>query len=100
MKVSPEKLIEWQLHRDILDEIAESILDVGSSLGVFYKASEIELVPQPEIAIGAYEITAHFSVADQQLSDTAVMIQNEQGNEQPDLPENAMLIIDGKPPIL
>ena len=97
MKVSPEKLIEWQLHRDILDEIAESILDVGSSLGVFFtRPPEIELVPQPEIAIGAYEITAHFSVADQQLSDTAVMIQNEQGNEQPDLPENAMLIIDGK----
>lgn len=97
LSVSPEDMIEWQMHQDILDEIASSIHKMGLSVDlVFLKPPEIELVPRPEIKVNNFTISAHFSSKDPDLPDTAAMtLQDEAGNE-PLLPENAMLIIAGK----
>jgi len=97
LAVSPEDLIEWQMHQDILDELANSIHTMGLSVDlVFLKPPKIQLVSQPEIEIGNFTISAHFSPKNPDLPDTAAMTQEEASQGQPLLPENATLIIAGK----
>jgi hypothetical protein len=97
LNVSPKDVTEWHMHRDILDEIANSIHTMGLSVDlVFNKPPKIELVQKSEIKMGSFVIAAHFSPKDSNLPDTAAMpLQEEEGHE-PSLPENAMLIIGGK----
>lgn len=97
LNVSTEDLVEWQLHRDILDEIASSIYSVGLSVDfVFNKPPKIELVPKSEIKIGSFIITSHFSPRSPDLPDTAAMPNHEENGHESELPENALLIIAGK----
>ncbi|NLN69789.1 MAG: DUF3662 domain-containing protein [Chloroflexi bacterium] len=97
ISVSPEDLDEWQLHQDILDELTNSILEMGTSLGlIFSKAPQIELEQRSRIAIGTYMLTAHFSASDPHLSDTAALDHDRGDVNKSTPPENAILIIDGK----
>lgn len=97
LNVSTEDMVEWQMHQDILNEVADSLHKTGSSVGlVFHKPPKIELVTRSKIGIGSFSITAHFSPKDPLLSDTAVMIQDNEEGHDPIMPENAMLIIAGK----
>lgn len=97
LRVSPQDLIEWQLHQDILDEIAHSIHTIGETVNlVFRKPPKIELVPVATIPVGGFSIAAHFVSKDLALPDTAVMTTQEAEGNEPTLPENAMLIIAGK----
>ena len=97
LSVSPEDMIEWQMHQDILDEIANSLHKMGLSVDlVFLKPPKIELVPKPEIQVSSFTISAHFSPKDSTLPDTAAMVQQDENRDEPLIPENAMLIIAGK----
>jgi len=97
LRVSPQDLVEWQLHQDILDEIAHSIHNIGESVNlVFRKPPKIELTPEATIPVGGFSIAAHFASKDPALPDTAVMTAHDGDESTPELPENAMLIIAGK----
>lgn len=97
LTVATNDLIEWQVHQDTLAEIAETIHQIGLREGLlFQKPTRIELNPGNDIKKGSFTISAYFSPRDSDLPDTAVMIQEEQGEREPLLPESAMLIIAGK----
>lgn len=97
VNVSPKDLIEWEMHRDILDEMAKSIHTMGLTVDlVFNNPPKIEFMPKSEIKTGSFEITSLFSRRDPELSDTAAMPHQDEGGREPSLPENAMLIIAGK----
>jgi hypothetical protein len=92
-----DDLIELLLHRDVLEEINQSILEIGTSLGfTFSKQPQIELMEQSKDSIGNIKITANFSSTFPPLSDTAAMTYDESKSGVTKLPENAELIIDGK----
>ncbi len=95
--VASEDMVEWQLHRDILNEIAESIHVIGRSVGlVFVKPPQVKLTPDAALPPGKFEISAHFSKDDPKLPDTAVMTPAEEAERGPSVPDNASLIIAGK----
>ena len=97
VNVSTEDMIEWQMHQDILDEVANSLYKMGLSVDlVFQKPPKIELVTRSEIKIGGFSITAHYSPKDPDLPDTAAMIQLDEEGHENTIPENALLIIAGK----
>lgn len=97
LKVSPEDMLEWQMHQDILDEMATSLHTMGLSVDlVFIKQPKIELVPDPDVSNGSFSIQAYFSQKDPDLPDTAAMVQSDNEEHEPGIPENAMLIIAGK----
>lgn len=97
LSVATEDLIEWQMHQDILNEIADRIHQLGIREGLlFHKPTKIELFPDTEVLPGNFMISAYFSPREPGLPDTAVMAQEEQANGNPSIPDNAMLIIAGK----
>lgn len=90
-------LIEWQIHQDILDEMAEATQHIGLEEGFIYQEQpKIKLRPDPSISPGSFAITAQFSPQTPDLPDTAVMPTQEENQAEPILPENAMLIIGVK----
>ena len=95
--VPTDDMIEWQMHRDILAEITQSILETGISVGLsFHKPPKIELLTDIESVRGRFSISAHFSQQNPGLPDTAAMVQQGDDDDEPTVPENAMLIIGGK----
>lgn len=97
INVHTDDLIEWQMHQDILDDIAVSIHSLGISLGLlFNKPPLIELVSIQDVPEGKFHISAYFSTADPNLPATAAMAHDEEYQHEPSIPENAMLIIAGK----
>jgi hypothetical protein len=97
LSVASEDMIEWQLHRDVLNEIAESIYEIGRRVGlVFVKPPQVKLTPDAVMPPGKFEISAHFSQKDPNLPDTAVMTSAEEAERSPSIPDNASLIIAGK----
>jgi hypothetical protein len=90
-------MIEWQMHQDILDEIASSVHTMGLAVDlVFMKSPTIELVPRSDIKVSSFVISAHFSPRVPDLPDTAAMTQQDEAGNEPVVPENAMLIVAGK----
>jgi hypothetical protein len=90
-------MIEWQMHQDILDEMATSLHRLGIEEGLsFQKPPKIELHSDQELSQGKFVISAYFSSKDPDLPDTAVMPQQEGDERETEIPENAMLIISGK----
>lgn len=97
LSVHPEDLIDWQMHQDILFEMSSTIQKMGTNEGfLFLKPIKIQLNPDARIKRGRFMVSAYFSPQEPGLSDTAVMIQDEQNEHELFIPENAMLIIAGK----
>jgi hypothetical protein len=97
LSVPPEDLIEWQVHQDTLDDIAATLHQIGTQEKfLFQKPTIIELKPDIELKKGRVDISAHFSPKEPGLRDTAVMVQEEQAEREPVIPDYAMLIISGK----
>jgi hypothetical protein len=97
IEVSPHDLSEWQAHQDILDEMAESIYNIGKAEGFeFIKTPEIILKSDPSSVHHNFVIHAKVSKQSTQLPDTAAMTQAERKAISPSLPENAILVIGGK----
>ena len=97
LTVFPRDMIEWQMHQDILDEIASSLHKIGIQEGLsFQKSPKIELQSDQKLSQGKFVISAYFSPKDPDLPDTAVLPQQEGEEYEPEMPENAMLIISGK----
>ena len=97
LRVPTEDLIEWQVHQDILDDIAATLHQIGTKERfLFQKPTRIELNPDTEMKKGRFDISAYFSPKEPGLRDTAVMVQEEQAEREPLVPDNAMLIIAGK----
>jgi len=97
LSVAPEDMLEWQIHKDIFNEITDAITTLGTSVGLnFVQPPRIELVPDATIRKGHFEISAYFADKDPDLPDTAVMTPDEALEGTTTLPENAMLIIAGK----
>jgi hypothetical protein len=97
LTVFPGDLIEWQMHQDILDEIASSLHRLGIQEGLsFQKSPKITLHSDQKLNQGKFVISAYFSPKDPDLPDTAVLPQQEGDEREAEMPENAMLIIAGK----
>ena len=97
LTVATEDLIEWQVHQDILDDIAATLHQIGTKERfLFHKTTRIELNADVGIKKGRFAILAYFSPKEPGLPDTAVMVQEEQAEREPLIPDNAILIIAGK----
>jgi hypothetical protein len=97
LTVFPGDMIEWQMHQDILNEIASTLHRLGMQEGLsFLKSPRIELHSDLKLNQGKFVISAYFSPSDPDLPDTAVMPSQEGDEREPEVPENAMLIISGK----
>lgn len=96
LNVAKEDLIEWQVHQDILDDISASLYQIGLSENFFFqKPTRIEINTNSKFSKGIFTISSYFSPKEPGLPDTAVMLQVEQTEREPLLPDNAMLIISG-----
>lgn len=97
LEVPLEDFSEWLSHQDILDEIASVLWKTGAEEGfTFQQPPEIKIHKNPDVVLNQFNITASFSPTKPSLSDTAIMPQNEKGNDQHSLPENAFFVIGGK----
>jgi hypothetical protein len=97
LTVCPGDIVEWQMHQDILDEIASTLHKLGIQEGLsFQKSPKIEMHSDQKLDHGKFVISAYFSPRDPDLPDTAVIPQQEGDEREPEVPENAMLIIAGK----
>lgn len=97
LTVHPDDLIEWQMHQDILNEISNTLHRIGLQEGLFFpKTPKIELHSDQKLDQGNFVISAFYSPLDPDLPDTAAMPQQGGDGREPEVPENAMLIIAGK----
>lgn len=95
--VPPEDLLDWQSHQDILDELANSLYEVGRMDGlVFTQPPETKLQVSTDIKVNEYLISTEIPFTDAILPDTAAMDttgdRDESGRT---FPENAYLIVGG-----
>lgn len=97
IEVSPDDINEWQIHQDILNSIGETIHSIGKEEGfVFSSLPIISVRPNSILEKHQTIITAKINDSLSQLPDTAAMAQPESDPDLLFLPENALLIIDGK----
>lgn len=97
LTVCPGDMVEWQMHQDILDEIASTLLRLGMQEGLsFQKSPKIEIHSDQKLNQGKFVISAYFSPKNPDMPDTAVIPLQEGDEREPEVPENAMLIIAGK----
>lgn len=97
LHVPPEDLLNWQAHQDFFNELASSIHEIGQSEGFLYQQPpSIALHSNPEIQQHQFSISAHHSIINPSLPDTAAMVQSEQNHVDTLVPENAFLVIGGK----
>ena len=94
LSVPAPDLIKWQIHQDILDEMAIVIYTTGQVEGfIFRQAPIIQLKAAHQgHSLG---IMAHISPENSLLPDTDAMTQEEQQEIQDSLPEEAFLIVAG-----
>ena len=96
LKISPGDLVEWKLHQDILDEIAVTLQEVGSTKGFsFLKAPKIDLQVDSQMGRDEFDVSAFFTPMENKLTDT-VAIEPCEPIKEMIIPENAVLIVDGK----
>ncbi len=94
--VLPEELPEWQIHQDILDELADSIFNTGLAEGFqFKKTPKIKPHANSEVSKFNYIISAHISSENSNLPVTAAISQSKQNNTNSSIPTDAFLIIGG-----
>jgi hypothetical protein len=97
IEVSPDDINEWQVHQDILNNIAETIHSLGEKEGfVFSNLPKISVQPNSTLEKHQTIVTAKINDSLSQLPDTAAMAQSERDPGSSFIPENALLIIDGK----
>ena len=94
LSVPAPDLIKWQVHQDILDEMAAVIYTTGQAEGfIFRQAPIIQLrSDHRSLSVG---IVAHISPENSLLHDTDAMTQEEQQEIQDSLPEEAFFIVGG-----
>ena len=95
--VSPRAVSEWQVHQDILNEIAESIAQYGTQEGfIFTNFPAIQIESAPEILNHHWIIQAMVSEGKAPLPDTAAMPPSDNDPGGNPLPDNALLVVGGK----
>ncbi len=97
IQVPRNELLEWQAHQDILNEMANSLFQIGCKENLsFQKPPRIEIHIGSDVPKHNYIISAHISPEDPNLPDTAGMTQTEQRPGKKIIPDNASLIIGGR----
>ncbi len=96
LNVSPDDLIEWKLRQDILNEITVVLQQICANDHLFFlRSPKIEVHSDPQINPGSFEISAFFSESEKKLTNTtAIEPADQQANSS--IPENALLIIEGR----
>jgi hypothetical protein len=94
--VPPEEFLEWQIHQDILDEMADSIFNTGQAEGVlFQKTPKIKPHANSEVSKFNFMISAHISSDNSNLPVTSAISQSEKNTANSAIPTDAFLIIGG-----
>ena len=94
--VPPDNLLEWQVHQDILNDMAASIYQIGQEEDLtFLRPPTIEVHLDSTISNQNYLISAQISEEDPDLPDTAGMTQPEKTDSTVSIPKDASLIIGG-----
>lgn len=94
--VPPDDLLEWQVHQDILNNMAASIYQIGQEEDLkFRRPPTIEVHIDLTMANHDYAISAQISEEDPHLPDTAGMTQPQQNDSTEAIPKDASLIIGG-----
>jgi hypothetical protein len=94
--VPPEDIINWNLHRDLFENLAETLEQLGVNENFqFTNHPTITCVADPNVMNHLFTIEAAFSQINTELSDTAGMTQPEIASSKSNLPNNAFLIIGG-----
>ena len=94
LSVPANDLIKWQVHQDILDEMAAVIYTTGQGEGfIFHHAPIIQLKSDHQSQ--SLDIKAYVSPKNSLLSDTDVITQEEHLEIQDSLPEDAFFIVGG-----
>jgi hypothetical protein len=94
LSVPSREMIKWQVHKDILDEMAAVIHRTGQEEGlIFHHAPIIQCQPNHELQ--SISIAARLSPENSLLSDTDAMTQSELKEVKNSLPDDAFLIVGG-----
>lgn len=94
--IPPDDLLEWQVHQDILNDMAASIYHIRQEEDlIFQRPPTIEVHIDTTISNHNYAISAQISDEDPTLPDTAAMTQPEQTDSTFSIPKDASLIIGG-----
>lgn len=97
INVPPKDFHEWQVHQDVLDEMADLIYEIGQDEGFsFIKRPSIEIHINTNLPKSEFSITTKTSDAVRNLPDTAAMELADQNNKNDELPNDAFLVIGGK----
>lgn len=94
--ISPRDYNEWVTHQDILDELAESLYQIGLEEGLhFLNPPSIIPIKNPTMPNNQYKIDSEHSNAFSIMEDTAGMAQPEMKDALEDLPKHAYFVING-----
>ncbi len=95
LKVSPERLPDWQADPSILTNVAHKLMQAAGEAGVrFFHEPVLRVLADPAISFDDVKTTA--SIDSEELSETAAIpIQPPDANGQDAFPRNAFLIIKG-----
>lgn len=97
INVPTEDFREWQVHQDVLDEMAGLIYETGQKEGFsFIKPPCIEIHINAKLPKNEFAITTKTSDAIRTLPDTAAMELPDQKNKNTEMPNDAFLVIGGK----
>lgn len=96
LMVSSEDLIEWEMHQDILNEIANTLQHIGIKESLYFlEAPKIELRSDSQTSSGTFKIEAFFTEDEKKFTDTTA-VKADEYLEATIVPKNAIFIIDGK----
>jgi hypothetical protein len=95
--VPQNDMIKWQIHQDILDEIASTLFLSGKAEGYhFHQQPRIDLQSDPIAQSKTFFISVHSSTEPYELPDTSGLVQSQGSDSSASIPEDAFLIIGGK----
>jgi hypothetical protein len=95
--VPQNELVKWQLHQDILNEIAKTLYLSGHAEGyLFNRDPTIDLQTDPETKNETFFISVQSATEPYELPDTSAMTQSQKLDNLSAIPEDAFLIIGGR----
>ena len=100
LRVSPEKYDAWQSTQTILDQVSQEIMDAFKAESVqFEKPLRLHLLADDSLGVDEIKVVPSQQALEQITTATVLELSPEKIN-QPLLPEQACLIIDGSQPIM
>lgn len=97
LNVSPEALVEWQAHQDVLDDIAASLYELGLKNGFYFQATPaIRVEANTRVPAHAVRIKAGFTPLQPKPANTAAMEAPPQTVNGAQIPDHAFFILQGQ----